>query len=91
MFSNISNICEQTQSDQCVTTVVLLCAVFDYRATSFICPNTEVFFVASVVWGKFFLVTPSASLSAIPGVIGPKRQFSAGQIYQYVTCLVLFT
>ncbi|KAN0121427.1 OPT oligopeptide transporter [Russula decolorans] len=35
--------------------------------TNFICPNTEVFFVASVVWG----------------VIGPLRQFSSGQIYQY--------
>jgi OPT family oligopeptide transporter len=36
----------------------------------FTCANTEVFFVASVVWG----------------VIGPRRQFSPGQIY-HGTCL----
>ena len=36
---------------------------------------------------SFWLRLPHR-LSAIPGVIGPKRQFSPGQIYQYVTCLV---
>jgi hypothetical protein len=40
---------------------------------------------------SFFWLRLPHRLSAIPGVIGPKRQFSAGQIYQYVTCLVLFT
>ncbi|KAI0044883.1 oligopeptide transporter [Auriscalpium vulgare] len=39
----------------------------------FVCANTEVFFVASVVWG----------------VIGPKRQFSSGQIYQGLTYFFL--
>lgn len=34
----------------------------------FICPNTEVFGTASIIWG----------------VIGPQRQFSGGQIYKYV-------
>ena len=34
----------------------------------FICPNTEVFGTASVVWG----------------VIGPMRMFSSGQIYSGV-------
>ncbi|KAH9060711.1 oligopeptide transporter [Lactarius vividus] len=36
-----------------------------HQNSHFTCANTEVFFVASVVWG----------------VIGPRRQFSAGQIY----------
>ncbi|KAI0271699.1 OPT oligopeptide transporter [Gloeopeniophorella convolvens] len=39
----------------------------------FTCANTEVFFVASVVWG----------------VIGPQRQFSPGQIYQCLTWFFL--
>jgi len=55
MFANITNFCEQQQSDH------------------FICPQTEVFFVASVVWG----------------VIGPKRQFSPGQIYHGLTYFFL--
>jgi len=39
----------------------------------FTCANTEVFFVASVVWG----------------VIGPQRQFSPGQIYHGLTYFFL--
>ncbi|KAI9510643.1 OPT oligopeptide transporter [Russula earlei] len=39
--------------------------VQQWYVSCFICANTEVFFVASVVWG----------------VIGPQRQFSPGQIY----------
>jgi OPT family small oligopeptide transporter len=43
------------------------------QSDHFICPTTEVFFVASVVWG----------------VIGPKRQFSPGQIYHGLTYFFL--
>ncbi|KAH9994472.1 OPT oligopeptide transporter [Russula vinacea] len=43
------------------------------QADHFICSYTEVFFVASVVWG----------------VIGPKRQFSPGQIYHGLTYFFL--
>jgi hypothetical protein len=35
------------------------------QKSGFICPNTEVFGTASFIWG----------------VIGPQRQFSAGQVY----------
>ncbi|KAH9075656.1 OPT oligopeptide transporter [Lactarius deliciosus] len=44
-----------------------------HQNSRFTCANTEVFFVASVVWG----------------VIGPKRQFSAGQIYHGLTYFFL--
>ncbi|KAI0794846.1 OPT oligopeptide transporter protein-domain-containing protein [Abortiporus biennis] len=40
----------------------------------FTCANTQVFYSASVVWG----------------VVGPKLQFSPGQIYQYVSTLLYF-
>ncbi|KAH9982093.1 OPT oligopeptide transporter [Lactifluus volemus] len=44
-----------------------------HQADHFVCANTGVFFVASVVWG----------------VIGPSRQFSQGQIYHGLTCFFL--
>jgi len=43
------------------------------QSDHFICPTTEVFYVASVVWG----------------VIGPMRQFSPGQIYHGLTYFFL--
>ncbi|KAG2148954.1 OPT oligopeptide transporter [Suillus clintonianus] len=45
------------------TNIVDICS--KHQADGFICPNTEVFGTASIIWG----------------VIGPQRQFSPGQMY----------
>ncbi|KAF9530833.1 OPT oligopeptide transporter [Crepidotus variabilis] len=45
----------------------------DHQKDGFICPSTEVFGTASIIWG----------------VIGPARQFSSGQIYGNLTFFFL--
>lgn len=73
MFTNIADMCSPTQPKGSVSTLLLLShprtedliLPLDYFLHRFICPSTEVFGTASIIWG----------------VIGPRLQFSPGAVY----------